>query len=36
MVMIAIATVIVAVPSQRPKAEEEATPDVVAPVAFGN
>jgi MFS transporter, DHA2 family, multidrug resistance protein len=36
MVMVAIAAIIVAVPSHRPKAEDDATPDVVAPAAFGN
>jgi DHA2 family multidrug resistance protein-like MFS transporter len=36
MVMIAIAAIIVTVPSERPKAEEDARPDEVPPPAFGN
>ena len=36
MVLVAIASIIVTVPSQRPQAEEDARPDMVAPPAFGN
>lgn len=36
MVVVAIASIIVSVPRDRPKEEEEARPDVVAPPAFGN
>jgi DHA2 family multidrug resistance protein-like MFS transporter len=36
MVLIAIAAIIVTVPSEQPKEEAEARPDVVAPPAFGN
>lgn len=36
MVLVAIASIILTVPSQRPQAEEDARPDVVAPPAFGN
>jgi DHA2 family multidrug resistance protein-like MFS transporter len=36
MVLVAIAAIILTVPSQRPQAEEDARPDVVAPPAFGN
>ncbi|MEV7649370.1 MFS transporter [Arthrobacter sp. NPDC089319] len=36
MVVVAIASIIVTVPSQRSKEEEEARPDEVAPPAFGN
>jgi len=36
MVLIAIASIIVTVPSKQPKEEAQARPDVVAPPAFGN
>ncbi|WP_353987198.1 MFS transporter [Ruicaihuangia caeni] len=36
MVVVAIASIIASVPRDRPKEEEEARPDVVAPPAFGN
>ena len=36
MVVVAIASIILTVPSKRPPREEEARPDEVAPPAFGN